>query len=164
MTHESSEPIVWMGVGIPGSGKTTELKKFAEEIGAVYLCADDFREVISGDAANQRVTPEAWDLVHRHASLALGEGQSVVIDGTFAKQIDRVESVKRYRNSGAATIVALCFEIDVDTAEQRIAGRDRKVPRFVLERMLRELEQNPVSRGDGFDVIINANDVDTQTN
>jgi len=34
---------VIMGIGIPGSGKTTILKEFADKNGYEYICPDDIR-------------------------------------------------------------------------------------------------------------------------
>ena len=152
--HNYETPYVVMGVGMPGSGKTTALKPFAKEMGAAYLCADDIREELTGDADNQAVNKEAWELLYTRAEEKLRDGESLVVDATHAERRYRREAVERYRNFGAKTLVAIYFEIDVAQAFQRLEGRERKVPLHVLERMNQSLRRNPVSPEDGFDDII----------
>lgn len=42
-----------IGIGIPGTGKTTYLKKIASEQNYTYVSSDEVREEVFGDAGNQ---------------------------------------------------------------------------------------------------------------
>lgn len=151
-------PFVVMGVGLQGAGKSTILKPFAAETGAHYLCADDIREEITGDASDQTVNAEAWAILYDRAKGYLSEGDSLVIDGIHTDERYRREGVQRYRSYGALTIIALCIETDVETALRRIDKRHAEGGRFVPSDAVRAtyeaLRDNPVSENDGFDDII----------
>jgi predicted kinase len=151
-------PFVVMGVGIQGAGKSTILRPLAMETGAHYLCADDIRENITGDASDQTVNAEAWDALYEKAQIHLGEGDSLVVDGIHASSYYRQEGVRKYRSFGARAVIALCIEVDVNTALRRIKKREadggRFVPDEVVHATYRALRKNPVHKNDGFDDII----------
>ena len=149
-------PIAFLGVGVPGSGKTTYLKLFASEMGPSchYLCADDFREQLAGDAADQSVNAEAWRMVYDAAETWLGKGESVVIDATHAKHWERRAAVQRYRGDRAATAIAITFEVEIEVALERNKARARTVPEAAIRDMARLLEEHPVTTDEGFDDII----------
>lgn len=117
MSYE--KPFALIGIGVPGSGKTTMLRPYAETVEAVYLSADDERRRL-GNESDQSLTPQAWSAVHDKAAIALGEGKSVVVDGTFAKESDRRGEVARLRDMGARAVIAIYLAVPVDVALERI--------------------------------------------
>lgn len=44
---------VIVGIGLPGSGKTTALKPFADKNSYIYICPDDIRAELTGNPADQ---------------------------------------------------------------------------------------------------------------
>jgi len=71
---------VVLSIGVPGSGKTTFLKKFANENSFVYICLDDIREELCGDAKDQSRNQEVWDLGLLRIIEAIEGNNSVVFD------------------------------------------------------------------------------------
>jgi predicted kinase len=49
-----------LGIGIPGSGKTTVLKKLANDYNYSYICPDDIRFELTLDMSDQSRNKEVW--------------------------------------------------------------------------------------------------------
>lgn len=129
------EPYIVMGVGIPGSGKSTVLKVVAQHLEIARICPDDIREEMTGSAANQSVNAEAWAEAYRQAGIVLSLGKSAIIDGTHTEAWRRPQNVQQYREFGAVAVVAEVFDTPLETAKQRNLARSRVVPEFALDRM-----------------------------
>jgi len=141
-----------IGIGIPGSGKTTTLKKFAEKNNYVYICPDDIRaELSGGDAADQSKNKEVWELTYNRAAEALKSGISVVVDATFANSGQRKSFIEFLRKSGAEKIQGLYVDTPLEVAKERNSKRERQVPDFVLDRMHTSIKENPPALSDGLD-------------
>lgn len=147
------EPYIVMGVGIPGSGKTTALEVVVQHLGITRICPDDIREEMTGSAADQSVNAEAWAEAYRRASIVLGLGKSAIIDGTHTEAWRRPQNVQQYREFGAIVVVAAVFDTPLEIAKQRNTARSRVVPEFALDRMHTALQKEPVSHKEGFDAI-----------
>lgn len=142
-----------MGVGIPGSGKTTVLRNIAKKHDYSYICPDDIRMELTGDAANQTKNKEVWGEAYRRLEAYLKEGRTVIFDATFSNNISRNTCLSLARKSGASKVQGLYVDTPLEIAKERNAGRDRVVPEFVLERMSGSLENNPPIIEEGFDSI-----------
>lgn len=149
-----SEPYVAMGVGIPGSGKTTVLSEVAEHLDISRISPDEIREELTGSEASQSVNAEAWDEAYLRVQTALELGHSAIVDATHAEAFRRPQTVEMYRSFGAATVVAVVFDTPLDIAKQRNAERERVVPEHALDRMHAALTREPVSTDEGFDEVI----------
>jgi predicted kinase len=144
-----------IGIGIPGSGKTRTLKKFAEKNNYTYICPDDIRaELSGGDASDQSKNKEVWELTYKRAVEALNSGISVVVDATFANAVQRKSFIQFLRNSGVEKIQGLYVDTPLEVAKERNQKRQRKVPDFVLDRMHFSIIENPPSISDGLDSLI----------
>lgn len=152
--QEMPEPYAAMGVGIPGSGKTTALEKVSNRLDVVRICPDDIREELTGSAANQSVNARAWEEAYARAQTALEAGQSIIMDATHAEAWRRPKAVEFYRACGAAAVAAVAFNASLETAAQRNAARQRIVPDYAMERMHTALQQEPPTIEEGFDAII----------
>lgn len=138
----------YIGVGLPGSGKTTHLKKFASQEGAVYVCADDIRTEWYGDAGIQVDPGLIWEEVRRRARKALMAGRDVVVDGTNVKPQDRRRMIQAC--SAADQVVAIWCQAPFRICVERNSARDRVVPDYAMRRMKRQLYQSPPTRSEGF--------------
>jgi predicted kinase len=148
------EPYLVMGVGIPGSGKTTILAEVAAFLDITRVSPDEIREELTGNQATQLVNAEAWDETYRRVQAALELGHSAIVDATHAEASRRQQATEMYRSFGARTVVAAIFDIPLDTAKRRNATRERVVPEHVLYRMHAALTREPVREEEGFDKII----------
>ena len=147
---------VMIGIGIPGSGKSTLLKKLATEKNMFYICPDDIRVELTGDPLNLDKMKEVWSLTKSRIANALKNNLDIIVDATFAKHNDRKQFTKYCKEAGADRVLGLWLRVDPSVAKQRNhlrAKKDKFVPEYVIDRMYKNLKNNPPSLSDGFDEI-----------
>jgi predicted kinase len=144
-------PIAVIGIGVPGSGKTTILMPLAERFDCAYINRDDLREELLGDARDQSRNKEIWEEGNRRTIAALLAGKDVVIDATFVEGWKRREMVQFVRDHGATSVVGFYADVPAALAKERNQGRNRTVPDDVIDRMEEQLAKEPPSTEDGFD-------------
>ncbi len=144
---------VIMGIGIPGSGKSTILKAFANKNNYIYICPDDIRTELTGNPIDQTKNKEVWETTYQRASEAIRSEATVVVDATFANAGQRKSFLEFLRNAGAQKIEGLYVNTPLEIAKERNASRERKVPEHVLERMSGFMKENPPEINDGFDAL-----------
>jgi predicted kinase len=149
---------VIIGIGIPGSGKTTFLKSFANKNSYEYICPDDIRAELLGKAADQSRMREIWEEAYKRLKNALQGDKTVVFDATNAKEVDRKGLVSFSREIGAEKIQGVYAEVPLEVALERNNARDRVVPPFAMERMRDFLHKAPPILGEGFDSIFYLNE------
>jgi predicted kinase len=142
-----------IGIGIPGSGKSTILKRFAEKNNYIYICPDDIRFELTGDSADQTKNKEVWELAHKRAEEALGRNRSIVFDATFTVGPQRRDFIQKLKTWGANKISGIYLDTGLEIAKQRNNERERKVPEFVLDRMHIGLQDQSPDLTDGFDSV-----------
>ncbi len=149
---------VIMGIGIPGSGKTTVLKEFACKNGYVYICPDDIRNNLTGNTEDQSKNRDVWGEAYMKVKKSLAERDSVVFDATFTNQKQRKDFISFARQSGSEKIQGIYLDVDLEVAKKRNSLRERKVPESVLGRMNAGLKKFPPEIEDGFDLLVNLNE------
>ena len=154
------KPFAVMSVGVPGSGKSTVLSELSEKTGIARVSPDQIRKELTGSETDQTKNKEVWDETYRIVGEHLKNGESVIIDATYTEHKRRIEAIELLKNLGAKAVVASLFNVDLDTAKKRNQSRERLVPVYAIERLYSQLEKNPVSADDGFDLIINVDDQD----
>lgn len=142
-----------IGIGTPGSGKTTVMKNFAEKYGYVYICPDDIREELTGSVIDQSKNREVWAEAHKRVKEQFGHGKTVVFDATFTNPEQRKEFLAFARENGAEKIQGVYLDVDLETAKERNEKRERKVPSYVLERMDKSIRDFPPNIKDGLDSV-----------
>lgn len=147
-------PSVIMMVGIPGSGKSYLAHQISDLFDIPIVSSDACRKEISGNASDQSVSRQAWELVYRKAEQLIGQGRSVIIDATHTSRRQRRQSSLRYRGFGARGVVAIHVLTSLEAALARNTARDRIVPQEVIERMHYTIEGTPPHEEDGFDFVI----------
>lgn len=143
-------PYVLMMVGVPGSGKSYVAEQLSAMLNLSVLSSDKFREELSGDANDQSVSREAWQLVYDRAALALQRGDSVIVDGRHNALVGRRRDTSRYLQSGAKAVIAVWVDTPLGTSLERNRSRSRVVPEEVIERMQNNIDRTPPSLSDGF--------------
>ncbi len=140
--------VAYIGMGLPGAGKTTYLLKLAQLIDAHYICADDIRAEIYGSAEIQKDHARVWSIVHQRASAAIDCGKDVVIDGTHIKKADRKATIKSCK--AASKIHLIWLKTPYHLCLKRNSARDKVVPEDVITKMKWQLEQQPPLNSEGF--------------
>ena len=147
-----------MGIGIPGSGKTTALKPFAEKYSYTYICPDDIRIELTGGAIDQSKNSEVWQEAYRRVADSLKEGETVVFDATFAKNIERKNFIRFARENGAEKVQGVFAAVPFEIANERNKSRERIVPEHAMKRMHSSLKEDPPIIEDGFDSVFDINE------
>jgi predicted kinase len=150
---------VIMGIGIPGSGKTTALKPFAEKNSYTYISPDEIRGELSQDAGDQSRNREVWEETYKRVGNALSRGETGVVDATFVNESERKEFIAFAREQGADKVQGVFAAVPFETARERNNNRDRVVPEHALERMQNMLEKTPPTVDDGFDSVFDIDEI-----
>lgn len=151
---QMENPSVVMMVGVPGSGKSYIAEQLSELLAIDVLSSDECRKELTGDANDQSMSREAWDLVRQRAQDAIADGRSIVIDGTHNNREGRRRDIAQYRSFGAKAVIGVNIVASLETAKTRNTSRERVVPEFVIEHMQQNIDSAPPSTDDGFDFVV----------
>lgn len=126
--------LIMVGGG-PGTGKTTLARALADRIGAQSISTDDVRAdlvrrgELSGEPGTMGeglYTPENVDAVYtallRQARLALCEGRTVIVDGTWSDERHR-QWARDVAGEAHAGVVELACAAPLDATVERIRNR-----------------------------------------
>lgn len=124
--------------GASGSGKSTFAKRYFSDY--TIVSSDQCREEICGDASNQDVSAEAFDLFYDKIKKSLSNNQLTISDSTatHSKARARLIEIARRCNTKAVCIV---FDIDENICAERAFNRpERSVPKNVSLRHSKQLK------------------------
>jgi aminoglycoside phosphotransferase family enzyme/predicted kinase len=119
--------------GLPGTGKSTLAAGLGDRMGAVVLRTDEVRKELGGPAPTPgagyrtgRYAPDRTAATYREllrrARVALGQGETVVVDASFTDGAWRQEA-RRLAVDTHADLVELRCEVAPDVAAERIRRR-----------------------------------------
>ena len=135
---ELRDPTLVVLVGAAGSGKSSFAARWFDP--SEVLSSDAFRELLSGDASDQRATKTAFSIIHREVTKRLGAGRSVVVDATNAERHARRALLARAGFAGVPA-VAVIFALPREVVLARNAARpERVVDPEIVERHLARVE------------------------
>jgi protein phosphatase len=118
------DPALVVLVGAAGSGKSSFARRhFAPD---EVISSDALRARISGDEADQRVSPAAFSILHRAVERRLAAGQFTVVDATNVRAYARRALVVRGRAAGVPAI-AIVLDLPPSTVRSRNAARAERV-------------------------------------
>ena len=146
---------LYITVGLPGSGKSTYVKKFIKDKDIEYLSSDSLRAVYGKSEEDQTVTPLVFGHIKRKVDEFLKDGKNVLVDATSVNRKERSDYINTAKKYGAR-VVAIVFKMDrqglIDRNKKRGEQGGRVVPDFVIDKMLAKFEEPSYS--EGIDVII----------
>lgn len=148
------EPCLVVLVGAAGAGKSTLAARLVAP--SAILSSDAYREVVAGDAADQRATRVAFAILHRELDRRLAAGQTVVVDATSVTPFARRTLLRRAAAHGVPAI-AIVLDLPAATVLARNAARaGRVVPEAAVRAQLAGLARSlrpGVIEGEGFAAI-----------
>ncbi|MES2931495.1 MAG: AAA family ATPase [Patescibacteria group bacterium] len=147
-----------IGIGIPGSGKTTFLTQYAKSHGYAYISPDDIREELTGDRLHQARNAEVWQLAEARMRDRFQEGESVVFDATFVRGYERRSFIEAARAYGAECIEGYYFDVPLEIAQKRNIGRENPVRHHALARMDRLIREDPPRASEGLNSVFVVNE------
>lgn len=142
----------FMGIGIPGSGKSGYLKNYAHSIGATYISSDETRGEITGDEGDVSKDDEVWPLIYTRVHEALDKGH-LVLDATNSNGVKRRHMVDHILEK-ANGVTGMYFDLPLNLALERNRVRERVVPTEIIEAMYQQLQDDPPMDDEGFQYII----------
>lgn len=154
--------LAFMAIGLPGSGKSTVLRPFAQKHELVYINRDELREHFAGgDPSRLRsVSPEVLARSNELMEEALRAGNSLLIDATFPEIGHRRTTIALMREAGATRVVGIYADIPFETACANNNSRARVVPQHAMDNMHSQLTAHPPSLEDGFDEMYHLDELD----
>lgn len=134
-----------MLVGLPGSGKSTLAQElFGGHSGnsAVIISSDAIREEKYGDANCQEDPGAIFSEMERRTFSALDADIDVIYDATNLNAKKRKALVTKIRQRYKDTVECTCIVVlcPIETCKSRQLNRERKVPDYVIDRMVRSFE------------------------
>ena len=78
----NKEPLFFMMVGLPYSGKSERAKQLSREHNAVIHSSDDIRAEILGDVQDQANNAKVFEVLHERVKRDLLAGKNVIYDAT----------------------------------------------------------------------------------
>jgi len=137
-------------VGLPGSGKSTYLKR----MGVEGLSSDAIRKWLADDPADQTIHERVFQTLRYLLRQRLALGRPVTyIDATNLTLADRAPYLGIGRSYGCQ-VEALFFDLPVAVCQERNAQRDRVVPAAAIEAMAARLV--PPTLEEGFTRVVRA--------
>jgi predicted kinase len=140
---------VVIGIGLPGAGKSTTLKKFSDKYGYFFVRVDDFRKLHNLTPADPS-TEAVWDDIRSKVIEHYRKGETVVIDATFLGDI-RKRFIEFARQNGVSKIQGVLVDTPEELAWARNQSREERTSRELFEDRLAHLRSFPPEIADGFD-------------
>ncbi len=130
-------------VGLPGSGKSTYLKRR----GLNAISSDEIRRVIADDPEDQTVHPRVFATIRYLIRQRLAVGRPVTyVDATNLTRWERKPYIRIARRYGCE-IEALFFDTPVEVCIVRNNLRERVVPSQAIWEMSRKLQPPMIEEG-----------------
>ncbi len=148
---ESQPPVVVLGVGIPGSGKTTLFRRLAHELTVPFIEVDELRHKALYSDSSGLVVELLAKFVDTEVARQIMQGGVALVDSTNCDHEMRATDIARYRGMGAKTIGALWFDSTLDTAFAHDRSRRKSVGPDIISYMQRALSISLPSIEEGFD-------------
>ena len=136
-------------MGIPGSGKSTYVSSWAEQMRdngqePIIICPDDIREELTGDAGDQSANAEVFELAHQRLTQSLRSDSSVIFfDATNVKKFARrgILDIVRHANVGEKKVFPMLVVINENLGQCKLRNttRERVVPEQAMDRMHSEM-------------------------
>lgn len=120
--------------GLPGSGKSYQANKLAEQYEANIHSSDAIREELSGDVNNQDINDVVFQTLHKRIKDDLQNGQSCIYDACNISYKRRMAFLQELKNIPCEKICVL-MATPYEKCLENNANRERVVSEHVIKRM-----------------------------
>ena len=145
-----SKPRMIMMVGLPGSCKSTWAERYAKTHDCVIHSSDAIREELYDSESEQQNPQKVFQILHKRIRNDLVEGKDCIYDATNLTSKLRRNFLQYISNVNCIKVAKVIWS-DYDMCLARNKKRERKVPEFAMERMLRRFEMP--AKWEGFNFI-----------
>ena len=134
------EPCLVVLIGAAGAGKSTlAARLFPRE---AILSSDAYREIVSGDAADQRASRIAFSILDRELDRHMATGRTAVVDATSVTASSR-RALLRRANAHGIPAIAIVLDLDPEVVIARNAARaGRVVPEGAVRQQLARMSRS----------------------
>ena len=151
--------MLYIMVGMPGSGKSHIANYLAKMLNCEIVSSDDKRAEWYGNAEDQSHNKELFARIDKLVSNLLAEGKSVILDATNISRKSRRRFLLKGKQHNIET-VAIVVHTPIEIAKVRNFQRDRKVPESVIERQYQNFQMP--TKEEGFDSVFVIDNVQTE--
>lgn len=137
--------ILYMMVGIAGSGKSYAASVLAKDSNTHIVSSDVIRAELYGSEDDQSHNAEVFEEVHRRVRSLLNEGANVVYDATNLSRKRRVGFLKQLPSD--IYKVAILVATDIKIILQQNMMRERQVPEDVIMSMYKRMQLPRMDEG-----------------
>lgn len=124
------KPIVYMMLGLPGSGKSTFSSLLQDELGIAKLSLDEQYSRLGGDLRSQKwdeaIAVKANDFIKSRTKALVNQNQSVILDFCPWKKDERA-LYRNYVESLGAVCHVYYFEVPANELNRRILRRNESL-------------------------------------
>lgn len=136
-------PIFYMAVGLPSCGKSTHVSS----LDAIHISSDAIREELFNDVNDQSHNGEVFNEMFKRSVAALKNDKNVYYDATNLSAKRRINLLNSFSFIPNLHKVCLLFTTPFGVCVERNFNRSRKVPQYVMDRMLKNFEPPHESEG-----------------
>jgi predicted kinase len=140
-------------VGVPGSGKTTLAQSLIKK-GFECLCADDIRQELYGNAAEQGDPKAVFAIFFERLEALLEAGKEIVIDNINIKFDHRQQIIERAQKAKYTDIQLWVLDVPLAVCLERNKKRERKVPEDVITNSFNTLNRHGKPKNEEGQVVI----------
>lgn len=135
-----SKPILWVMVGLSGSGKSTIAKKIADDYSnTIIISSDNIREELTGNYEDQEHNEEVFNVFHDRIRKNLENKQNVIADATNLTIKSRRAILNKVNGLDIEKICVIIPKSFKKCKEDNL-HREHPVPEDVLNKQLRRFQ------------------------
>jgi len=133
--YTRSRPILFITVGLVGTGKTTLAQALAKRLGLAVISSDITRKQLAGVPLTEHrfegldsgiysaeLSRQTYDKLFAGAGGILSDGGSVILDASFIKAEERLKAKRLAEGTGADFFIIECT-LDEENIKKRLARR-----------------------------------------
>ena len=138
-SEKMKKPVLYMFVGLPGSGKSNYTRKLAKKTGASVHSSDNIRKELYGDERIQGDGNAVFNILHSRVKEDLREGKSTIYDACNISYKRRMAFLQELNNIPCKK-VCIFIATPFEKCLENNAKRERYVPAEVIRNMLKHFD------------------------